>query len=94
MGQTLNGALTEEVRLENFSINHTGCSAICVFTCGLIQCSFCFFNFLACFSQEVSIILYYNYVSVYADGDCLNLHQNWFLYFHYFDNKAYKNIKF
>lgn len=56
MGQTLNGALTEEVRLENFSINHTACSAICVFTCDLIQCSFCFFNFLACFSQEVLIM--------------------------------------
>lgn len=44
-GQTLNEAPTEEVRLENFSINHTACSAICVsvFTCDLFQCSFCFF---------------------------------------------------
>lgn len=37
-GQTLNEAPTEEVWLENFSINHTACSAICVFVCLHVTC--------------------------------------------------------
>lgn len=42
MRQKLNDGRTEEVWLENFSIKHTACWAICEFACDFIQCSFLF----------------------------------------------------
>lgn len=36
LAQTLNEAVTEEVRLARFLINHTACLAICVLTCDLL----------------------------------------------------------